>query len=125
MWKRANVTPVSKSGNAREVKQYRPISLPSIISKFMERCVYKHVHHFLRNNRIITQYQSGFTRGNSAINQLLSMPSSFGQALDNSKDIRVVFCDISKDFDRVWHRGLQQYGITGRLLRWFSSCMSD
>ena len=28
------------------------------------------------------------------------------QALDAGKEIRVVFFDISKAFDRVWHKGL-------------------
>jgi hypothetical protein len=29
-----------------------------------------------------------------------------GKALDEGKEIRVVFCDINKAFDRVWHIGL-------------------
>jgi Fe2+ transport system protein FeoA len=28
------------------------------------------------------------------------------EALDEGKEIRVIFFDISKAFDRVWHRGL-------------------
>jgi hypothetical protein len=48
-------------------------------------------------------HQSGFTRGDSAINQLLFITNEFGKALDEGKEIRVVFCDISKAFDRVWH----------------------
>lgn len=35
-----------------------------------------------------------------------------------------MFCDISKAFDRVWHRGLlfklRQYGINGELLQWLN-----
>jgi hypothetical protein len=41
-----------------------------------------------------------------SINQLLSLTNEFGKALDEGKEIRVVFCDISKAFDRVWHKGL-------------------
>ena len=127
-WKKANVTPVFKSNNPNEVKNYRPISLLSIISKCLERCVYKHVHNFLLDNNIITSNQSGFTKGDSAINQLINISNEFGRALDNGKEIRVVFCDISKAFDRVWHTGLlfklKQYGISGNLLNWFENYLS-
>ena len=40
-----------------------------------------------------------------------------------------MFCDISKAFDRVWHRGLlyklRRAGITGSLLSWFSHYLQD
>jgi hypothetical protein len=38
------------------------------------------------------------------------------------KEVRVVFCDISKAFDRVWYNGLltklKSIGIQGPLLSW-------
>ena len=44
-------------------------------------------------------------------------------------EIRVVFFDISKAFDRVWHQGillkLQAAGVTGNLLSWFRSYLSN
>ena len=40
----------------------------------------------------------------------------------------VVFCDISKAFDRVWHKGLlcklKAAGITGATLRWFTDYLN-
>ena len=45
------------------------------------------------------------------------------------KEIRAVFCDISKAFDRVWHRGLiyklKSAGISGNLLGWFENYLKD
>jgi hypothetical protein len=78
--KKANVTPVYKNNNPNDVKDYRPISLLSVISKCMERCVYKYVHNFSLLNNIITSNQSGFTFGDSAINQLVNIPNDFGRA---------------------------------------------
>jgi hypothetical protein len=49
-WEQANVAPVFKNRNAKEAKNYRPISLLSIVSKCMERCVYKYVHNYLLQN---------------------------------------------------------------------------
>ena len=41
----------------------------------------------------------------------------------------MVFCDISKAFDRVWHRGLifklKQYGISNNLLAFLTKYLSN
>ena len=42
-----------------------------------------------------------------------------------TRRVAIVFCDFSKAFDKVWHRGLlhkmKAYGITGKLINWFKS----
>ena len=47
----------------------------------------------------------------------------------HSKEVRAVFCDISKAFDRVWHAGLihklQLSGISGNLLSWLQDYLND
>ena len=41
----------------------------------------------------------------------------------------MVFCDVSKAFDKVWHKGLIfklcQYGIDGDLFNWISDYLDD
>jgi hypothetical protein len=44
----------------------------------------------------------------------------FSKALDEGKEIRVIFFDISKAFDRVWHMG-----IVGDLLLWFKDYLTN
>jgi hypothetical protein len=54
----------------------------------MERCVYRYVHNYLLQNGGITPNQSGFTRGDSAINQLVEISNSFVKELfDSSKTV--------------------------------------
>ena len=72
----------------------------------MERCMHKHLTKCFIENNVITPYQSGFVGGDSTVNQLLYLSNEFSKAFDEGREIRVVFCDISKAFDRVWHRGL-------------------
>ena len=87
----------------------------------MEKCVFKHFFNFLSRHSIITHIQSGFMPGDSTVNQLLNITDDIGRALDAEKEVRVVFCDISKAFDRVWHEGflhkLQAIGICGDLFK--------
>ena len=67
--------------------------------------------------------------GDSTVYQLTHLYHIFTEALDRQKDIRVVFCDISKAFDRVWHIGLlaklSRVGITGNLLQWFQNYLAN
>ena len=128
-WKEANVTPIFKKDDASNVSNYRPISLLNTIGKVMEKLVHKHVFNFFLSNNTISSFQSGFVTGDSTVNQLVNMYNTFCKALDEGKEVRAVFLDISKAFDRVWRRGLlhklNYVGIRGRLLDWFSDYLTN
>lgn len=122
-WKIANVIPLFKKGDKSLTTNYRPVSLLSCVSKILERVVFKHLFNYLRSINFISPHQSGFQPGDSSVNQLSYLYHEFAQALDQKKDVHIVFCDITKAFDRVWHEGLlyklRNAGICGKLLVWF------
>ena len=68
--------------------------------------VFKHLFNNLRQNDLLSKDQSGFQPGDSTINQLSYLYHFLAKALDEKKEVNIVFCDISKAFDRVWHKGL-------------------
>ena len=92
------------------------------MSKVFQKCINKYVNNYIVTTSLLSPNQSGFTKGDSTVNQLLYISEQFVKALDNGKEIRVVFFDISKAFDRVWHKGLvyklEKMGIVGNLLSW-------
>ena len=129
IWKRANVLPLFKKDDDTIRTNYRPVSLLCTLSKVFERIVFKYVFNYFRDNFIITLFQFGFLPGHSTTTQLIEMYHYFCKEVSDGKEIRVVFLDISKAFDRVWHGGLchklQKCGIRGNLLSWFSDYLSD
>ena len=127
-YKDANVTPVHKKGDLSLVSNYRPISLLNSVAKLFEKLVFKYLYNHLQDNNMLSSLQSGFIPGDSTVNQLVYLYHIFTEALDAGKEVRTVFCDISKAFDRVWHEGLiyklKAAGVSGDVLRWFQSYLS-
>ena len=129
-YKEANVCPVPKTGDLSLslVSNYRPISLLNSEDKVLERLVFKHLLNHLRDNNLLFSLQSGFLPGDSTVNQLTFLYNTFCQALDSGKEVRAVFCDISKAFDRVWHAGLlaklKAACVSGNIHAWFAKYLS-
>jgi hypothetical protein len=88
-WKTSNVIPIPKKAQLKEVSDYRPISLLSIVSKVFERCVYNRLIEHVSLN--IHQLQFGFLRGKSATAQLLQVLQEIGEMLDKRVQIDLVY----------------------------------
>ena len=84
---------------------------------------------FFLNKGLISTNQSGFKPGNSCINQLLSIAHNICKLFDDGNEVRGVFLDISKTFDKVWRDGLifklQENGISGNLLKVFKHFLTN
>ena len=72
-------------------------------------------------NKLISENQSSFKPGDSCVNQLLSVTHEIYDSLGNGLEVKGVFLDISKAFDKVWYEGLilklNQYRISENLIR--------
>jgi len=99
-WKQNNALPLHKKESIAVVNNYRPVSLLCVASKVFERIVFKYVFNYFKDNFIINNYQSGFQTGRSTVTQLLELYHQFCQAVDNHQEVRVVFLDIHKAFDK-------------------------
>ena len=121
--------PIFKKAENFITTNYRPVSLLSILAKVFEKIVFKYMFNHFRDHFLISIWQSGFLPGSSTITQLTEIYHQFCKAVSDGKEIRVVFLDISKAFDRVWHKGLlhklKLSGITGGLLSWLKDYLAD
>ena len=76
-------------------------------------------YNLLLGEKLLTLNQSGFRPSDSCINQLLAITDEKFEAFDcnPSLEVRSLFVDISKAFDKVRHEGLlyKSMGISGEL----------
>ncbi len=131
IWKKGNIVPIHKKSSKQLIKNYRPISLLPVFGKMFEKVIYSSIYEYLEKNGLLSAKQSGFRPGDSTINQLLAITHEIFTAFDCNPplDVRSVYLDISKAFDRVWHDGLifkiQRCGISGKLLQLLASFLSE
>ena len=91
-----------------------------------EKCIHDTICSYFGKHNLFTPCQY-----DSCISQLLLIIHEIFKGFDANPplDTRVVFLDISKAFDRVWHKGLifklQSYGITGSLLSLLKDFLSE
>ena len=76
---------------------------------------------FFTETNLISPNQSAFRPGDSCVNQLLAITYKIYESFNERFEVRGVFLDISKAFDKVWHEGLllklNQNSISGNLLK--------
>ena len=128
-WKDADLFPLFKSNEKHLRNNYRPISLLTCMSKCFEMCVFKDLYRYCVVNNLLTWRNSGFKHGDSTICQLTALVHMLYDNMDKGRDITMIFLDVSKAFDKVWHDGilfkLQTFGIHGPLLCWFRSYLTN
>ena len=130
-FKEANVRPIFKNkGSPSDFTSYRPISLLSPLSKIFEKIVYKQMYSHFTENNLLTDKQSGYRKNHSTQDQLLYLTDNLYKSLDDGHNFTAVYLDISKYFDTIWHKGLlykceHEFGITGQLLNWLKSYLTD
>ena len=84
---------------------------------------------FFLDKGLISANQSGFKPEDSQINQLLSIMHNIYKSFHYDYEVRGVFRDLPKAFDKVWHDGLifklQQNGILVNLLKVLKNVLTN
>ena len=129
-WKVSSVVPVFKNvGERSAAKNYRSVSLLSVVSKVFEKLVNNRIVDQLEKCGLFSDFQYGFRSSRSTADLLTVVSDRIARAFNRSRATRAVALDISKAFDRVWHAGLlhklKSYGISGQILSLISSFLSN
>jgi len=105
-WKHAYVSPIFKKGSKADPKNYRPVSLTSLISKVMEHILVSQIMKHLQSYNILSEVQYGFRPSHSCEAQLLLTTNDLVKAIDNKLQTDMAILDFSKAFDKVAHTRL-------------------
>ena len=129
-WKVSSVVPVFKNvGERSTAKNYRPVSLLSVVSKVFEKLVNNKISYHLENCGLFSDFQYGFRSSRSTADLLTVVSDRIARAFSRSGATQAAALNISKAFDRVWHAGLlhklKSYGISGQIFGFISSFVSN
>ena len=104
LMKIAKVLPLHKGGERDLPDNYRPISLLLVISKVLEKFVYKFVVLHLDDQGVLYHRQYGFRKHHSTTDAVLNFSGEVLTAFGNDMMTLAVFIDLKKAFDSVSHR---------------------
>ena len=105
-WKHALVQPIQKKGDQSNPSNYRPIALTSSLSKIFETILNSHFLRYLERLSLLSDHQYDFRKARSTGDLLSCCTHLWSSSLRDYGETFVVALDISKAFDRVWHKSL-------------------
>ena len=129
-WKSSIIIPILKDAkSATEIDSYRPISLLPCCGKLMEKIVFNRLNFYLERKNQFRPSQGGFRKRLCTVDQIAIIENEIRFSLSKKQITIVVFIDLHKAFDSVWHLGiiykLFRLGIQGRMLRWIKNYLSE
>lgn len=124
-WKMANIIPIPKVKDPKEPKDFRPVSILSILSKMLEKIVHNQLSDFLIINNIINPMQSGFRKQHGTSTAIVRVCDDIRKAIDDRMMTCMVLLDLSKAFDCVNHEllliKLSALGLSDSTVQWFAN----
>ena len=128
-WLKACITAIHKKGDKGTADNYRPVSMTSIICKLMVSIVRDKLVEHLVTNELLSNHQRGFVPQRDCMTNLLTCMEKWTEFLERGDSVDVIYTDFSKAFDSVPHqrllRKLENMGITGNVLEWIRSFLSN
>lgn len=126
-WKISAVTPIHKSGDVHDVKNYRPISILCTLAKTLELLIHDKMYSAAKP--VLSQYQHGFVKNRSTITNLMAYTSTLNSSLEKRCQVDSIYIDFAKAFDKVPHeltlRKLDKLGFPDWLIMWLRSYLRD
>ena len=126
-WGMAEVTPIPKSGDLRQVKNWRPISQIKLPGKLLERVVHRQLSVYFET--ILNTNQHGFRAKRSTGTAIFEVLHEIFENWNLKLNSSCIFIDYSKAFDTIDHSILLQklkiYGLDDMSLKFLESYLKN
>ena len=111
-----------------ELKNYRPVSNLSFISKILEKVVANRLQAHIKHNHLSNPLQSAYRKHHSTESAQLKVHNDIIISMDQGQVTALTLLDLSAAFDTIDHATLTNrlsdwYGISGQAQIWFSSLL--
>ncbi len=100
---------------------YRPICIPDILSKIMDRFVHTHFSHYLENNTLLTLLLFEFRKLHSTVTSLLHVTDKWLKDVGEGLMIGIVLHRSDKGMWHILMKRLPMFGVT---VVWFESYLT-
>lgn len=127
-WCKAVIVPLYKGkGSQQDCKNYRGISLLSVVGKLYAKVIIRKV--MSETERKIWDVQAGFRKGMGCSDQVFSLRCIAEKYLAKNQKVYCVFVDLEKAYDRVMRNELwkilSMYGVNSNLVQALKSLYRD
>jgi retron-type reverse transcriptase len=125
----AKVSPIYKSGTKLDPGNYRPVSVLPVLSKILEKLIYKRLNDYLTEINFLCDQQYGFRSKSNTLSAAIDLVTKIKNKIDQRQLALGVFIDLKKAFDTVSHslllKKLESIGVTDVALQMFRSYLKN
>ena len=108
---------------------FRGISITSFACRIFEKIIAKYFLEFSLSNYIMPREQHGFLKNRSRETAVLKALNDWTMALDNKRNVDVIYFDFAKAFDRISHPKLlyklEMMGFPSYLTKWLHNWLNE
>ena len=113
-----------------ELKNYRPISNLTYLSKILEKAVHSQLCSYVDSNNLFSNYQSGYRKFHSCETAVTKIHNDVLMMIDKKENVLLLLLDLSAAFDTINHDLLlkkltRTYGIRKTAIKWLESYLRN